>query len=58
MSLLIDAGIDPAQVDFQMGRRRAGAAKIFVQDQSFEAFVGWSPDIYTLPTKCPARGSS
>jgi len=24
------------------------AAKIFVQDKSFDAFVGWSPDIYTV----------
>src|ERR1043166_4122896 len=26
----------------------SGAAKIFVQDKSFDAFVGWSPDIYTV----------
>ena len=41
MSLLIDAGIDPAQVDFKWAGDAPAAAKIFVQDQSFEAFVGF-----------------
>jgi NitT/TauT family transport system substrate-binding protein len=53
MSLLIDAGIDPAQVDFKWAGDAPAAAKIFVQDQSFEAFVGWSPDIYTVTDKVP-----
>lgn len=48
MSLLIDAGIDPAQVDFKWAGDAPAAAKIFVQDPSFDAFVGWSPDIYTV----------
>ena len=48
MSLLIDAGIDPAEVDFQWAADAPSAAKIFVQDKSFDAFVGWSPDIYTV----------
>ncbi len=48
MSLLIDAGIDPAQVDFKWAADAPAAAKIFVQDNSFDAFVGWSPDIYTV----------
>ncbi len=48
MSLLIDAGIDPAEVDFKWGADAPAAAKIFVQDKSFDAFVGWSPDIYTV----------
>jgi NitT/TauT family transport system substrate-binding protein len=51
MSLLIDAGIDPAQVDFRWAGDAPAAAKIFVQDQSFDAFVGWSPDIYTVSEK-------
>ena len=29
-------------------RTRPAAAKIFVQDKSFDAFVGWAPDIYTV----------
>ena len=53
MSLLIDAGIDPAQVDFKWAGDAPSAAKIFVQDTSFEAFVGWSPDIYTVSDKVP-----
>lgn len=48
MSLLIDAGIDPAEVDFRWAGDAPAAAKIFVQDKSFDAFVGWSPDIYTI----------
>ncbi|MHB9005554.1 MAG: type 2 periplasmic-binding domain-containing protein, partial [Limisphaerales bacterium] len=46
MSLLIDAGIDPAEVDFRWAADAPSAAKIFVQDTSFDAFVGWAPDIY------------
>jgi len=53
MSLLTDAGIDPAQVDFKWAGDAPAAAKIFVQDQSFDAFVGWSPDIYTVTDKVP-----
>jgi outer membrane protein OmpA-like peptidoglycan-associated protein/ABC-type nitrate/sulfonate/bicarbonate transport system substrate-binding protein len=48
MSLLIDAGIDPGEVDFKWAADAPAAAKIFVQDKSFDAFVGWSPDIYTV----------
>jgi outer membrane protein OmpA-like peptidoglycan-associated protein/ABC-type nitrate/sulfonate/bicarbonate transport system substrate-binding protein len=48
MSLLIDAGIDPGEVDFKWAGDAPAAAKIFVQDKSFDAFVGWSPDIYTV----------
>ena len=53
MTLLIDAGIDPAQVDFKWAADAPAAAKIFVQDKSFDAFVGWSPDIYTVTDKVP-----
>ncbi len=51
MSLLIDAGIDPGDVDFKWAADAPAAAKIFVQDRSFDAFVGWSPDIYTVSEK-------
>lgn len=51
MSLLIDAGIDPNDVDFKWAADAPSAAKIFVQDTSFDAFVGWSPDIYTVTDK-------
>ena len=51
MSLLIDAGIDPNDVDFKWAADAPSAAKIFVQDPSFDAFVGWSPDIYSVTEK-------
>jgi NitT/TauT family transport system substrate-binding protein len=53
MSLLLDAGIDPAQVDFRWTSDAPSAAKIFVQDKSFDAFVGWAPDIYTVSEQVP-----
>src|SRR5882672_8449500 len=51
MSLLIDAGIDPGDIDFKWAADAPSAAKIFVQDGSFDAFVGWSPDIYNVTEK-------
>ncbi|MEI6782418.1 MAG: phosphate ABC transporter substrate-binding/OmpA family protein [Verrucomicrobiota bacterium] len=51
MSLLIDAGIDPGDIDFKWSADAPSAAKIFVQDSSFDAFVGWSPDIYNVTDK-------
>jgi len=55
MSLLIDAGIDPGDIDFKWAADAPSAAKIFVQDPSFDAFVGWSPDIYVVTDKLKAR---
>jgi outer membrane protein OmpA-like peptidoglycan-associated protein len=51
MSLLIDAGIDPGDVDFRWAGDAPSAAKIFVQDSTYDAFVGWSPDIYVVTEK-------
>jgi NitT/TauT family transport system substrate-binding protein len=51
MALLIDAGIDPGEIDFKWAADAPSAAKIFVQDNSFNAFVGWAPDIYTVSEK-------
>jgi NitT/TauT family transport system substrate-binding protein len=51
MSLLIDAGIDPGDVDFKWSADAPSAAKIFVNDPTFDAFVGWSPDIYSVTEK-------
>jgi NitT/TauT family transport system substrate-binding protein len=48
MALLIDAGIDPGDLDFRWAADAPSAAKIFVQDTSFDAFVGWAPDIYVV----------
>jgi len=51
MSLLVDAGIDPGEIDFRWSADAPSAAKIFVQDSSFDAFVGWAPDIYVVSEK-------
>src|ERR1041385_6632051 len=51
MSLLIDAGIDPGDIDFKWAADAPSAAKIFLQDTSFDAFIGWSPDIYNITDK-------
>ncbi len=51
MALLIDAGIDPGEIDFKWAADAPSAAKIFVQDNSYDAFVGWSPDIYNITDK-------
>jgi NitT/TauT family transport system substrate-binding protein len=51
MSMLIDAGIDPGDIDFKWSADAPSAAKIFVQDPSYDAFVGWSPDIYNVTDK-------
>ncbi len=48
MSLLLDAKIDPADVKFSWAADAPAAAKIFVQDKAADAFVGFSPDIYTI----------
>ena len=53
MVLLINAGIDPAEIDFRWTKDAPSAAKLFVQDVSFDAFVGWSPDIYTVTDSVP-----
>ncbi len=51
MALLIDAGIDPGEIDFRWAADAPSAAKIFVQDTTFDAFVGWAPDIYVVTEK-------
>src|SRR5262249_18713010 len=51
MSLLIDAGIDPNDLEFKWAADAPSAAKIFLQNPSFDAFVGWSPDIYNITDK-------
>jgi NitT/TauT family transport system substrate-binding protein len=51
MSLLTDANIDPGNIDFQWTADAPSAAKLFVQSSTFDAFVGWSPDIYNVTDK-------
>lgn len=53
MTLLLNAAIDPAELDFRWTADAPSAAKLFVQDESYDAFVGWSPDIYTVADSIP-----
>lgn len=53
MVLILDANINPAEIDFRWTADAPSAAKLFVQDNSFDAFVGWSPDIYTVADMVP-----
>ena len=53
MSLLLDAKIDPDDIDFKWSADAPAAAKLFVQDKSLDAFVGFSPDIYTVSSMDP-----
>ncbi|MFA7344875.1 MAG: phosphate ABC transporter substrate-binding/OmpA family protein [Terrimicrobiaceae bacterium] len=53
MSLLLDAKIDPDDIDFKWAADAPAAAKLFVQDKSLDAFVGFSPDIYTVSDMDP-----
>lgn len=53
MSMLLQASIDPAEIDFRWTSDAPSAAKLFVQDEGFDAFVGWSPDIYTVSDSVP-----
>lgn len=48
MAMLVQANIDPSEIDFRWTADAPSAAKLFVQDETFDAFVGWSPDIYTV----------
>ena len=53
MSLLLDAKVDPDDVEFKWAADAPAAAKLFVQDKSLDAFVGFSPDIYTVSSMDP-----
>jgi NitT/TauT family transport system substrate-binding protein len=53
MSMITDAGVDPAEIDWVWADTAPSAAKIFVTDDSFDFFVGWAPDIYTVPEQMP-----
>lgn len=53
MSMLLNSQIDPSEIDFIWTADAPSAAKLFVQDNSVDAFVGWSPDIYTVADQVP-----
>ncbi len=48
LSLLYYAGIDPNDVDFKFTGDAFQAAAAFAADESIDACVSWSPDIYKL----------
>lgn len=47
------AGINFSDIDFVWMADAPSAAKLFVQDAKYDAFVGWSPDIYTVSDMVP-----
>jgi NitT/TauT family transport system substrate-binding protein len=48
LNALIDAGIQPADVDFKFTQDAFQAAAAFNADKSIAAVVSWAPDIYNL----------
>ena len=47
------AGINLSDIDFVWMADAPSAAKMFVQDSKYDAFIGWSPDIYTVSDMVP-----
>lgn len=52
-TMLMDANIDMSEINFIWTADAPSAAKLFVQDKKIDAFVGWSPDIYTVADMVP-----
>lgn len=50
-NLLINAGIQPSQVNHKFTATAFEAAAAFVADKSIDACVSWAPDIYNIPEK-------
>jgi len=50
-NLLLNAGIQPAQVKHKYTATAFEAAAAFVSDKSIDACVSWAPDIYNIPEK-------
>lgn len=48
MYLLIEGTVDLNCIEFCYTADAPSAAKLFVNDKSYSAFVGWSPDIYNV----------
>ena len=51
--MLTDANFDTQEINFIWTADAPSAAKLFVQDTKIDAFVGWSPDIYTVADMVP-----
>jgi ABC-type nitrate/sulfonate/bicarbonate transport system substrate-binding protein len=50
-NLLLNAGIQPAEVKHKYTATAFEAAAAFVSDPSIDACVSWAPDIYNIPEK-------
>ncbi len=52
-SLLLSAGLTPADIKSKHTATAFEAAAAFVSDKSIDACVSWAPDIYRIPEKVP-----
>lgn len=52
-NLLINAGVQPNEVEHRYTATAFEAAAAFVADKSIDACVSWAPDIYEIPEKVP-----
>ena len=50
-NLLLNAGIQPSEVNHKYTATAFEAATAFVADAKIDACVSWAPDIYTIPEK-------
>lgn len=50
-NLLLNAGIQPGEVNHKFTASAFEAAAAFVADKSIDACVSWAPDIYNIPEK-------
>ena len=50
-NLLLNAGIQPAEVNHKFTATAFEAAAAFVSDSSIDACVSWAPDIYNIPER-------
>jgi len=52
-NLLLNAGIQPGEVNHKYTATAFEAAAAFVSDRSIDACVSWAPDIYNIPDRVP-----
>ena len=50
-NLLLNAGIQPSEVNHKFTATAFEAAAAFVSDKSIDACVSWAPDIYNIPDR-------
>jgi len=52
-NLLLNAGVQPGEVNHRFTATAFEAAAAFVADKSIDACASWAPDIYNIPEKVP-----